>query len=318
MLSVGGARTSLWSSSPPAGSNDTMEAPRKKAKTRPDDSTKGGAQTTTTAEQQIAKLQAELERCKREKIEAEARHKQVVRNLSDALEWAYSVGTAPIDHWIEKGHTEEYADAMEVLLDRFKFIVKELRTGTVGGRVSVSFYLEDEDGREIAADHDDALMPYWKEFANALVHWSEYHANGTTLNLSIRRIETPDAVLDVLHPAIKQSRVEYVGFVSDGSTKTWKLPEFIEDIIHTNHQVTEVGFNSIGLSKKAWMMMCNAIRMRNAQRTHIMSVVLQQCFVGGIRLTCSMIFSRPSLLLELKGRSFCLKEMGCPRVKRQS
>ena len=242
----------------------------------------------------------------------------MVRNLSDALEWAYSVGTAPIDHWIEKGHTEEYADAMEVLLDRFKFIVKELRTGTVGGRVSVSFYLEDEDGREIVADHDDALMPYWKEFANALVHWSEYHANGTTLNLSIRRIETPDAVLDVLHPAIKQSRVEYVGFVSDGSTKTWKLPEFIEDIIHTNHQVTEVGFNSIGLSKKAWMMMCNAIRMRNAQRTHIMSVVLQQCFVGGIRLTCSMIFSRPSLLLELKGRSFCLKEMGCPRVKRQS
>ncbi|EJK71992.1 hypothetical protein THAOC_06516, partial [Thalassiosira oceanica] len=246
----------------------------------------GDATSTTT--QQILDLEAELERCKREKLERGERHDQVVRDLktsySDAFEWAYSVKARPQYqvHWLGKGHTDEYVDAIESLLNTFKRIVKELRTGSVGARISVKFELQD-DGHRVTAAHDYMLMPYWKELANALVHWSEYHAGKETLEISIICIETPDAVLDVLRPALKRSRVKYVGFVNDGTPKSWTLAEFIGDIIRTNHGVTSVGFGKVVLSNEEWKAICNAIRTRNVEQTSIMDYFkLTECFGGGM------------------------------------
>ena len=120
-----------------------MEVPRKRAKACPDDGIADGGAESPTAAQQIAELRAELARCKmehnqvvaeleREKITVE-RHDQVVSNLkrsySNALNWAYSVETIPREHWLGKGHTEEYANAMEELLDTFKCNIAVLRTG---------------------------------------------------------------------------------------------------------------------------------------------------------------------------------------------
>ena len=262
-----------------------MEVPRKRAKTCPGGDLKDDGGASATAAQQIAELQAELDKCKRENIAAEERHDQVVRNLkgsySDALEWAHSAKTVPRDHWLEKGHTEEYADAMEELLDTFKHIIKELRKGTVGARFPVQFKLQDDDDHRVTADHDAALMPYWKELANALLHWSQYHANEETLGLSFFGIDTPDAVLDVLNPVIKQSNVESFGLVSDGRPKTWKFAEFIEDIIMTNHKMTGVGFKNVVLSNEEWTSICDVIRM-NAQASAMHRIQLTECFVDGM------------------------------------
>ena len=245
-----------------------------------------GAAASTAAAQQIVDLQAELEKCKREKIEREERHNQVVRDLkrsySDAFRWAYSVRSIPRCHWLLKGHTEEYTDAIEGLLNAFKLIIKDLRTGTAGARISVKFDLQDDDDHRVTAAHDDVLMPYWKELANALVHWSEYHADEETLEVAIICIETPDAVLNVLRPAIKRSSVSYVSFVSDGTPKPWKLAEFIEDIIETNHKVTSVGFGSVMLTNEEWASICNAIRMRNVQASIMDYFQLTDCSVDGV------------------------------------
>ncbi|EJK54861.1 hypothetical protein THAOC_25473, partial [Thalassiosira oceanica] len=177
-----------------------MEVPRKRAKMCPDDDTADGGAAASTAARQIAELRAELAKCKREHEQVvrdlNRRHAQMVRDQNRAIEWALTVKSIPRDHWLEKGHTVEYAGEMERLLDKFKGIIKELRTGTVGDRIEVWFYLRDEEGREVAADHDETLMPYWKGFANALVYWSEYHANDRTLQILIDRIATPDDVLD--------------------------------------------------------------------------------------------------------------------------
>ncbi|EJK61457.1 hypothetical protein THAOC_18052 [Thalassiosira oceanica] len=271
-----------------------MEVPRKRAKTCPGDDTKdGGAEETPTAARQIAELQAELERCRREKAAAlseknaaELRHEQVVEDLkgsySDALEWACSVKSIPRDYWHGKGHTEEYADAMDEFQDTFKQTIKDLRTGTVGARISVKFFLSDNDDHRVTADHDDVLMPYWKELANAIVHWSKYHAGEETLQVLICRIETPNVVLDVLRPAIKHSKIENVGFAGVGSPKTWRFAAFMEDIIQTNHEVTSVAFDSVVLSNKEWNTICNAIRIRSAQQASVRSILLTDCFMGGI------------------------------------
>ena len=269
-----------------------MEVPRKKARHCPgDDTTDAGA---SAAEQQIAELKAELERCRlekdaavSEKIAAEQRHDQVVEDMkgsySDALEWAYSVESITREHWLAKGHTEEYAGAMGEFLDKFKRIIKGLRMGALSdGSIIVFFDLRDDDGHLVTAPHDDVLMPHWREMANALVHWSEYHADGETVEISIVRIETPDAVLDVLRPAFKRSKVKYVAFVSDGSPKPWKMAEFMEEIIQTNYEVASVALNHVVFSNEEWKSICNAIRVRSAEQSFMKDFGLWNCFVGGM------------------------------------
>ena len=150
-------------------------------------------------------------------------------------------------------------------------------------------------------------MPYWKELANAIRHWSDYHADDETLEFLIGFIETPDAVLDVLRPVIKRSSVKYVGFISDSTPKTWKLAEFIEDVIQTNHKLTEVGFGQIRLSNEEWIRICSVVKTRSAQQSSIMGHFgLTRCFVVGIDtevlkgiLTCNNI----EIHMEFNGMS---------------
>ncbi|EJK49116.1 hypothetical protein THAOC_32039 [Thalassiosira oceanica] len=218
-------------------------------------------------QEENAMLRARLEASEEEKSKLIGNHKLEVdamrRELkdlqgsySDALKWAYTDEIAPYEHWIEEGYPEEYADAMVELQERFEQIIKDLRMGTVGRRVVVQFDLQNEEDQRITAAHDDVLMPYWNELANAIIHWSEYHANEGNLEVIIQRIETPEAVLDVLRPAIKQSK--------------------------TNQKVTGVGFYSVMRSNKEWKTICNAIRMRNAGQASVMSLCVDKCFVDGI------------------------------------
>ena len=295
-----------------------MEVPQKKAKTCPNGTNDVRAPPPPPppppTAQLIAELQAELERCKLEKNAMEERHDQVVRDLkgsySDALEWAYSVKSVPRDYWLEKGHTEEYTDAIADLRNAFRQIIFDLRTGTVGWSIKVEFDLQDDDDHRVTASHDDVLMPYWKELANALIHWSEYHHDYKTLDVSIAHIETPDAVLDVLRPAIKQSKVGLVGFVSDGTPKSWKLAEFIEDVIQTNRKVTDLDFSGVVLSNDEWKTICNSIRIRNAPQAFIMRrFKLTECFVGGINTeVLKVILTSDTVTIDLGGNGMSSRE----------
>ena len=320
-----------------------MEAPNKRAKACPDGTADDGAAPSTAAKQ-IAELQAELDECRREKDAMEERHNQTVRDLirrhdqvvrdlageknsmeerhdqvvrdlkgsySEALEWVYTLEPTDED-WraFEEGRSEEYANAMIILQQTFKHAIKKLRTGKVDGLLVLRFDLQDEGGDLVMADHHDQLMPYWMELAKAIIHWSEYHANGETLGLSIVRVQTPDVVLDVLHPAIKQSKVQYLGFISDGSPRTWKFARFMEDVIQSNHTLTQFGLCKVMFSNEELKRIFNPIRIRNAEQSSTVQFFqFSYCFSSGINTEAlKEILTTNTVQLDLAGNGMSSRE----------
>ncbi|EJK58862.1 hypothetical protein THAOC_20978, partial [Thalassiosira oceanica] len=209
-----------------------------------------------------------------------------IKDLTAALQWAYGAEEIPQQHWLERGRDEEYADAMEHLLDGIKQSIKDLRMGTVSenefgeNTIKFDFDLQDEDGSFIRADHDELLVPYWKELAAALRHWSEYHADGKCLEVQILYIELPKSVLDILRPAYNESRIEKVYFVN--SHHTGDMADFAKKVLQANHLITEVGFGDIKFTREDVKTICDAIKSRNSVGQSIKGPVMTKCFDNGI------------------------------------
>ncbi|EJK57050.1 hypothetical protein THAOC_22951 [Thalassiosira oceanica] len=207
-------------------------------------------------------------------------------SLTSALQWAYAVEEIPRQHWLERGHDEDYADAMENLLSSMEESIKDLRMGTVSdsefgeNMIKIEFILQDEVENYIHADQDETLMPYWKELASALRHWSEYHADGKCLKVEIIYIELPKVVLDILRPAFEESRIENVFF--ENSHHTGDMADFAKKVLQSNHFITEVGFGEIKFSQETVKALCGAIKSRNAGGQFIKILALRNCFDGGI------------------------------------
>ncbi|EJK60172.1 hypothetical protein THAOC_19522 [Thalassiosira oceanica] len=293
-----------------------------------------------TAATKIAELQAELEAIKQSheavvdklnaKVDAlQAKNESQLREIKDltsALQWAYAVEEIPRQHWLEQGHSEEYADAMENLLnsmkqnietlrvggncetitidfdlqdedenyfplDDMKRSIKDLRMGTVSDNgpgvniIKIDFDLLGEDENYIRAGHDELLMPYWKEFAAALRHWSEYLANGKWLEVEIIYIELPRAALDTLRPAFEQSRIENVYF--DNCRHSGDVAGFVKKVLQANHSIRKVGFGQFIFTQEDVDTICGAIKSRNARGHFIKRLAMRDCFEGGID-TCTL------------------------------
>ncbi|EJK48345.1 hypothetical protein THAOC_32871 [Thalassiosira oceanica] len=243
----------------------------------------------------IAELQAELEamiqsheavvdklNAKVDALQAENESQlREIKDLTSALQWAYANERIPRRHWLEQGHSEEYADAMGTLLNSMKQNIENLR---VGGRnreiITIDFDLQGEDENWIRADHDELLMPYWKELAAALRHWSEYNAYGGFLTVKIIYIELPKVVLDILCPAFEESRIEYVFL--ENSHHTGDIADFAKKVLQSNHFITEVGFREFMFTLETVKAICGAIKSRNAGGQFIKSLILAECFENGI------------------------------------
>ncbi|EJK56424.1 hypothetical protein THAOC_23685, partial [Thalassiosira oceanica] len=242
----------------------------------------------------IAELQAELEAIKQsheavvDKLNAKvdalrAKNESQLREIKDltsALQWAYAVEEIPRRHWLEQGRSEEYADAMGNLLNSMKQNIETLRLGGNCETITIDFSLQDEDENYIRADHDELLMPYWKELAAALRHWSEYHADGKYLKVEIFYIELPKSVLDTLHPAFEESSIETVFF--ENSRHSGDMANFAKKVLQSNHFITEVGFGVNKFAREDVKTVCAAIKARNAGDHFIKSLGLENCFEGGI------------------------------------
>ncbi|EJK43826.1 hypothetical protein THAOC_37690, partial [Thalassiosira oceanica] len=205
-----------------------------------------------------------------------------VKGLNSALQWAYVIEGIPRQNWLDRGHSEEYADAMENLFDGMKRSINDLMMGTVssdnesdGKIVKIEFDLQDEDGSFIRAGHDELLVPYWKELAAALKHWSEYHADDEYLEVEIHSIELPKSVLDILRPAFEQSRIKYVYF--QNNHHAGDMANFAKKVLQANHFITEVGFGDIKFAREDVKAVCAAIMARNAGDHFMNSLELQNC-----------------------------------------
>ncbi|EJK56426.1 hypothetical protein THAOC_23687, partial [Thalassiosira oceanica] len=240
----------------------------------------------------IAELQAELEAIKQSheavvdklnaKVDAlQAKNESQLREIKDltsALQWAYAVDGIPRRHWLGRGHSEEYADAMENLLNSMKQNIETLRVGGDCETIAIDFDLRSEDENYIRADLDESLMPYWKEFAAALRHWSEYHGDGKYLRVEIIYIELPKSVLDILLPALEQSRIKDVYF--ENSHHAGDMADFAKKVLQANHFITEVGFGEIKFAREDVKAICGAIKSRNVRGHFIKRLAMTGCFEG--------------------------------------
>ncbi|EJK62538.1 hypothetical protein THAOC_16848 [Thalassiosira oceanica] len=102
----------------------------------------------------------------REKCEVlEARCSSLERSiqvLRKDVNWTYSAPDIPRSHWIEQGHDEEYADNMEDNIGRIKQDAMRIRNG-----VYIYCRCLDYEG-QLTISHDDALLPHFKELADAI------------------------------------------------------------------------------------------------------------------------------------------------------
>ena len=252
--------------------------------------------STDEAAMKISELQTELKTLKQShsdvvdelnvKVDAlQAENESQLREiqgLNSALKWAYATEKTPRQHWLERGHIEEYADAMDNLLSDMKRIIENLRVGgeISSDRIDIYFYFCDEDGNLHYADNDEVLVPYWKEFAAALRHWSEYHANDKCLKVAIYDVEMPKAVLDILRPAFEQSRIMDVFF--DKSRHARDMADFAKKVLQANHHTSDVNFFDFNFAQEDVKAICGAIKSRNAGGHYIKSLTLLGCFEDGI------------------------------------
>ena len=213
--------------------------------------------------------------------------KREIKGLNSALQWANDTEEMPRERWLERGHSEEYADAMENLFVDMKRIIEYLRIGTVNdnetgkNRIEIDFDLEDEDGNLTRAEHDQSLLPYWEEFSAALRHWSEYHADSKYRDVCILNVELPKGVLDILRPAFEKSGIKGISFVNS-CRHTGEMVDFVKKVLQTNHFITSVCLDEINFTREDVKAICGAIKSRNAEGRFIDRLILQNCFQDGI------------------------------------
>ena len=278
--------------------------------------------TDAASATKIAELQAELETLKqihmvavdelKAKVDAlqaenESRRREN-KGLNSALQWACATERIPRQYWLERGHSEEYADAMEKLLDSFKQIIATLRVGAVISEdiIELNFLLQEEDENYIRADHDESLAPYWREFAAALKHWSEYHANDKCLHIGFRHIEMPKVVLDMLRPSFEEARIKGVLF----DKSRGDIAEFVKKVLQANCFITEVCFGNIKFAEEDVETICGTIKSRNAGGRFIESLTLFDCFEDGIDTQTLKMILASITTGSAKDVQLCLNDNG--------
>ena len=285
-----------------------MEESRKRAKAIGDNDESGGVPTPPSqntrnepppasevdaaAAMKIAELQARVEAMRAnhelemDELKAQCQHEvQALQSenedLKSALEWAYAIEEIPFQHWRDKGHDGQYSYDMVIYLGHFKETIQSLRLGTVWHSlrpgildISVNFDFDPE--------HDELLLPYWEEFAAALKHWSKHYAGDKYLEVSIREIEMPKAVLDILRPAFEQSRIKVLSFKCNGRNgHLGDMADFVKTVLQTNHFITEISFDGTEFAQEDVKTICDAIKSRNTGGQFIEHFGLAECSIDG-------------------------------------
>ena len=190
-----------------------------------------------------------------------------VQILSKESKWEYSVPPIPDSHW--RGFDEYYIEQIQNFLSDIKRKTCELRSGKeLGGSIYLGF-ADDEDPLQ----HDDILLPRWKEFANAL---QLYQYKEDIPELSINNIQLSSQVLHILAPALEGKPL--IGFVFDNNDfEEDKGIEFATECINSNNKLQHFDWvnNHIDNTKDA-MSLVDAI----VNHPSITKVRLENCLGG--------------------------------------
>lgn len=90
-----------------------------------------------------------------------------IQMLSKESTWEYSAPSIHDNYWIGLGFDEEYIESMDELVTNIRNTSTFSRNGECTGDVSLGVASPDNDVGTLL-QHDDVLLPHWKEFATAL------------------------------------------------------------------------------------------------------------------------------------------------------
>ena len=217
-----------------------------------------------------------------------------VQVLKKDVDWTYSAPDIPRSHWIEQGHDEDYADYMVGNIGAYiKHDVERIRNGDEDYHCNSLYYREG-----LAVLHDDALLPHFKELANAIqlsTHIGE---------INIQNIELCPSVLGILFPAMEGKVLDMfmsrIRFPAENVTECY---EIIAASIRRNHALKSMAWikNQMRSVEHSNQLMESVLNNRA-----IKSVVMKNCFneseVDGCRaLTSLMTCGRPFVAIDFDG-----------------
>ena len=239
---------------------------------------------------EIDELKAQGEESAREILELKAQGKESAREILELKRkgtWQLTLEKTPETHWTENSgeYSEEYANGMRNLQGYIMETVDILREGGIE-------YMDDDDvlyielvfeGDELIqiARHDDVMIPFWRELANAMVHWSEFARKGDRLGLIIHFIELTAEVRDILRPAIADSKIRELDLYS--VTPRIELKDFLENIMLANKYIRLLKVDLPIVSLDQIEPLTRAIKSRWAKGLHLHTLALSGC-ISGARL----------------------------------
>ena len=120
-----------------------------------------------------------------------------VEILSKESTWEYSAPAIPNSHWTSLGFNEEYVQDMESVVATIRYKTCRMRNGECIQYITFGEESQ-EDAAGILLQHDNVLLPHWKEFATAFQ--LSYDKN---TELKIQNMQLIPAVMVLLIPALK-------------------------------------------------------------------------------------------------------------------
>jgi len=196
-----------------------------------------------------------------------------VQILSKESTWEYSAPSIPDSHWIESGFVDEdYIELMRRLEDQMKRRAIRIRNGECFQYINLGE--ESPEGEAgILLQHDDALLPHWKEFATAL-----QLLHGNNIQFTIQNVQLSHSVINMLIPALK-GRLKLLFLDNNGFINIRKGIDFSIKCMESNHQLKE-----FYMANNQLRGMENARSLLDAIISHpsIESVRLEGCLGGDI------------------------------------
>jgi len=240
-----------------------------------------GMQTRLSHMDELEKKCDRLEkRCTNLDIRCESLQRSV-QILGKVSKWEYSAPPIPLSHW--RGFDEGYIEEMTSLLSNIKSYTCRLRKG----EALEAIYFGGED----LLQHDDILLPHWKELTNALqIH---QYADGIP-ELSITNVQLTSQVLDLLTPALKGKHLMEL-ILDNNDFEVDKGTKFTTECIKHNNELQHFDWinNQIVDTKEASDLVkaiinhpsITQVRLENCLRNGDMNSyeVLRPIFAGGTK-----------------------------------
>jgi len=149
-----------------------------------------------------------------------------VQILSKESKWEWSVPPIPLaSHWHE--FDEEYLELIDMFLDAIKSYTCQLRSGKCTD-ISLRFGNVSDD---TLLQHDDILLPRWRELANAL---QLYHNPNPLNRFSVYNIQLAPSVIDLLLPALNGKKIDGLTFNNNNFVNISDGIKFAVEVIKNN------------------------------------------------------------------------------------